>query len=316
MSVVVVGSVAFDSIKTPTGSIDETLGGSAVHFSLAASLFGPVRLVGVVGSDFPAEHRDLLSSRGIDLEGLETVEGGETFRWSGEYHRDMDQRDTLSVELNVFEDFEPNIPRSYRGGSYLFLGNGSPVTQASVLDQMDNAPLVVVDTMDLWIQTARSELESLLGRVDLLVLNEQEASLLSDEKNVVKAGRIIQKMGPRFVVIKQGQHGSLISHRGGEVSLPALPLAEVEDPTGAGDSFAGGMLGALSRASSSDLDSLKVSVAWGTVTASFCCQGFGVAGILSADRELLQERFEQYRSGHREHPAVSTLSRALQRRIG
>lgn len=295
MSVVVVGSVAFDSIKTPTGSAQETLGGSAVHFSLAAALFGPVRLVGVVGSDFPTEHRDLLSSSGVDLEGLETVEGGETFRWSGEYHQDMDHRDTLSVELNVFEEFQPKIPESYSKDNFLFLGNGSPVTQSSVLDQMKSSPLVVVDTMDLWIQTARGELESLLKRVEILVLNDQEAFLLSDERNVVSAGRAIQKLGPRFVVIKQGQHGALISHGGGEVSLPALPLAEVIDPTGAGDSFAGGMLGALSGSGGVDLAALKVAVAWGTVTASFCCEGFGVAGILAADRELLQERFDKYR---------------------
>ncbi len=240
MSLVVVGSVAFDSIQTPDGALENALGGSAVHFSMAASYFGGVQLVGVVGEDFPDSHRQLMSSRGICLDGLEVVKGGETFRWSGKYFDDMDHRETLSVDLNVFENFKPDLPASYRDTGFLFLGNGAPLTQASVLDQVSSAPFTVVDTMDLWIDIARTDLEALLTRVDALVLNDEESQQLSGEKNVIIAGRKIREMGPRCVIIKRGQHGAFISHEDGEVALPALPLANVVDPTGAGDSFAGG----------------------------------------------------------------------------
>ncbi|MGA1202366.1 MAG: PfkB family carbohydrate kinase [Planctomycetota bacterium] len=296
MSLVVVGSVAFDSIKTPGGAISEALGGSATHFSLAASLFTPVRLVGVVGGDFPSEHLDLLRSHGIDLDGLEVVPDGRTFRWSGEYFEDMNQRETLSVELNVLDDHQPKLPDSYRDSRFLFLGNGPPVTQASVLDQMTGRPFVVADTMDLWIQTAHRELLELLPRLDGLVLNDQEAFLLSDDRNLVSAGRKILEMGPNYVVVKKGEHGSLIFHRDGEIALPGQPLGAVVDPTGAGDSFAGGLMGFLSRHGSVDLESFKTAVAWGTVTASFCCEAFGVDGILKADSDTLRGRFEDYRS--------------------
>ena len=296
MSLVVVGSVAFDSIKTPEGRIDEALGGSATHFALAASLFTPVRLVGVVGGDFPSEHLDLFESHAIDLEGLETVPDGKTFRWSGEYFEDMNQRETLSVELNVLDNHQPKVPESYRGSGFLFLGNGPPVTQASVLDQMTDRPFVVADTMNLWIQTAQKELLDLLPRLDGLVLNDEEAFLLSDERNLVKAGQKILGMGLSYVVVKKGEHGSMIFHEGGQISLPAQPLSEVHDPTGAGDSFAGGLMGFLTRHGSVDLASFKAAVAWGTVTASFCCEAFGVHGILQADPEALRARFEQYRA--------------------
>ncbi|OUU26252.1 MAG: sugar kinase [Planctomycetia bacterium TMED53] len=296
MSLVVVGSVAFDSIETPNGALENALGGSAVHFSMAASYFGEVRLVGVVGEDFPDSHRQLLSSRGICLDGLEVVEGGSTFRWSGKYFDDMDHRETLSVDLNVFENFKPDLPATYRDTGFLFLGNGAPVTQASVLDQVSASPFTVVDTMDLWIDIARPDLESLLARVDALVLNDEESQQLSGEKNVVLAGRKIRSMGPRYVIIKRGQHGAMISHEGGEVTLPALPLASVVDPTGAGDSFAGGLMGCLMKSGRTDLTGIKVAVAWGTVTASFCCQGFGVEGLKEINAEDLQDRFESYKN--------------------
>ena len=296
MSLVVVGSVAFDSIQTPDGALENALGGSAVHFSMAASYFGGVQLVGVVGEDFPDSHRQLMSSRGICLDGLEVVEGGETFRWSGKYFDDMDHRETLSVDLNVFENFKPDLPASYRDTGFLFLGNGAPLTQASVLDQVSASPFTVVDTMDLWIDIARTDLEALLTRVDALVLNDEESQQLSGEKNVLLAGRKIREMGPRCVIIKRGQHGALISHEDGEVALPALPLANVVDPTGAGDSFAGGLMGCLMKSERTDLAGLKVAVAWGTVTASFCCQGFGVQGLEKITAGDLQDRFETYRN--------------------
>lgn len=295
MSLVVVGSVAFDSIKTPEGSIDEALGGSATHFSLAAALFTPVKLVGVVGGDFPSEHLDLLESHGVDLEGLETVADGRTFRWSGEYFEDMNSRETLSVELNVLDAHQPKVPASYRDAKFLFLGNGPPVTQASVLDQMDAKPFVLADTMDLWIQTENRALHDLLPRLDGLVLNDEEAFLLSDERNLVKAGKKILAMGPRYVVVKKGEHGSMIFHGDEQVALPAQPLAEVHDPTGAGDSFAGGVMGYLAQHGDVTLESFKHAVAWGTVTASFCCEAFGVHGILQADPEAVRERFARFR---------------------
>ena len=296
MSLVVVGSVAFDSIQTPDGALENALGGSAVHFSMAASYFGGVQLVGVVGEDFPVEHRQLLTDRGICIDGLEVVEGGKTFRWSGKYFDDMDRRETLSVDLNVFENFRPDLPGSYRNAQYLFLGNGAPVTQASVLDQMGSRPFTVVDTMDLWIDIARPDLESLVSNVDALVLNDEESQQLSGEKNVVLAGRKILAMGPRYVITKRGQHGAMIFHADGEVTLPAIPLGNVVDPTGAGASFAGGMMGCLLRSDRTDLQGIKVAVAWGTVTASFCCQGFGVEGLKKISPTDLQERFGQYRN--------------------
>ena len=306
MSLVVVGSVAFDSIKTPGGQVDDALGGSAVHFAIAASLFTPVRLVGVVGGDFPTEHLDLLEAHSVDLAGLRVQEDGRTFRWSGEYFDDMNQRETLSVELNVLDNYQPTLPESYRDSGFVFLGNGPPITQASVLDQVDGRPFVLADTMDLWIQTAHRELVDLLPRLDGLVLNDQEAFLLSDEGNLVQAGRKILSMGPRFVVVKKGEHGSMIFHPDGQIALPAQPLSSVCDPTGAGDSFAGGLMGFLARHGSVDLASFKNAVAWGTVTASFCCEAFGVHGILSADPDGLRARYEEFRSmlTLEEHPAA------------
>ncbi|HIO65923.1 MAG TPA: sugar kinase [Planctomycetes bacterium] len=295
MSLVVVGSVAFDSIETPDGSVKDALGGSAVHFSLAAALFGPVQLVGVVGEDFTADCHNILREKGVSTEGLEVIPGGKTFRWSGKYFDDMDQRETLSTDLNVFEKFQPTLPVEYCQAGFLYLGNGAPATQSSVLDQMSGKPFCVVDTMNFWIDGNRSELLELLGRVDALVLNDEEAYLLTGEKNLVRAGRSIRKMGPRIVIAKKGQHGATIFHEAGETALPALPLADVVDPTGAGDSFAGGMMGSLQSCGSVDLETLKVAVAWGTVTASFCCGGYGVEGLLEADPVSLRERFEQYR---------------------
>lgn len=296
MSLVVVGSVAFDSIKTPHGAVDQALGGSAVHFSLASRVFTKTQLVGVVGHDFPDEHRSLLGDRGIDLAGLEVVADGETFRWSGEYSDDMNHRDTLSVDLNVFEAFDPKLPDSYRDSKFVFLANGAPVTQASVLDQIRGEPFVMADTMDLWIQIARDDLNSLLERVNGLVLNDQEAFLLSDHKNLVQAGRwIAERYSLQIVVIKKGEHGCLVVWEGEEINLPAFPLADVLDPTGAGDAFAGGAMGHLAREGRTDLAAFKRAVAWGTVTASYCCEGFGVDRIAALEEAEAQQRYDHYR---------------------
>lgn len=294
MSVLVVGSVAFDDIKTPHGSVTRTLGGSAAYFALASCLFVETKLVSVVGGDFPAQYRDLLAGRGIDLEGLTTVGAGRTFHWSGEYSPDMNRRETLSVALNVLDGYHPVLPAGYAECPYVFLANGDPTTQMEVLDQVRGNPFVMADTMDLWIRTRRGDVEKLLERIDGLVLNDSEATLFTDETNLVAAGRRIRRFGPRFVVIKKGEHGALIFHDGGEVYLPASPLAEVKDPTGAGDSFAGGLMGHLAQCARHDLPSLKLAVAWGTVAASFCCQGFGVERLERLTRADLDDRHRHY----------------------
>lgn len=297
MSLVVVGSVAFDSIKTPHGAVDKALGGSAVHFSLASRLFAKTQLVGVVGKDFPDEHRELLSGRGIELSGLETVADGETFRWSGEYFADMNQRETLSVDLNVLEAFDPQLPAEYRNAPFVFLANGAPATQASVIDQIDGKPFVMADTMDLWIRIEREELNAVLERVNGLVLNDQEAFLLSDHKNLVQAGRwIADRYKLKIVVVKKGEHGCLVIWEGQELNLPAFPLGNVLDPTGAGDAFAGGAMGYLAQEGRTDLETFKRAIAWGTVTASFCCEGFGVNRIAELSEAEARERFDRFRA--------------------
>lgn len=297
MTLVVVGSVAFDSIITPIGRADEALGGSAVHFALSSAFQGPVKLVGVVGNDFPDERRELMSSRGIELEGLETVPDGKTFRWEGKYHEDMNSRETLSVELNVFEHFEPKLPKSYQETDFLFLANGAPMTQASVLEQVSGRPFVMADTMDLWIKIAHSELEDLLRRIDGLVLNDEEAALLTGIDNTIEAGRMIQrKYELRYVILKKGEHGCLIFHDGPDIALPAVPVSQVTDPTGAGDSFAGGVMSYLARAGNTDIDTMKCAVAWGTVMASFCCEDFGVNRMLELRLEDAEARYHHFRS--------------------
>lgn len=295
MSLVVVGSVAFDSIVTPAKRQDEVLGGSAIHFSMSSSFHTSTKLVGVVGEDFPADRRQILRDRGIDIEGLETVAGGKTFRWEGKYHDDMNQRETISVELNVFERFEPVLRPSHRSARFLFLANAAPRTQARVLDQIEPGAFVMADTMNLWVQTAHADLEDLIRRIDGLVLNDEEAALLSEDDRTIPAGRMIrEKFGLRYLVIKKGEHGSIIFHDEGEVALPAFPLATVTDPTGAGDSFAGGLMGYLANASDLGLQSFKRGVAWGTVMASFCCEDFGVHRMTRLERSEMQSRFDEY----------------------
>lgn len=295
MSLLVVGSVAFDSIHTPTAQRERVLGGSAVYFSYAASYFTPVRLVGVVGDDWPEQHTELLRSRRVDTSGLQVKSGQKTFYWKGKYLSNMNDRETLEVELNVFGDFDPHVPEEFRDSRYVFLANGSPVVQGKVLDQMTAPALVVADTMDLWIQTQHSELLELLKRVDGLVINDSEAKLLTEEENVVAAGQKIREMGPRFVIVKKGEHGAMFFGEQMMCTLPAFPTANVVDPTGAGDSFAGGMMGYLAAQNRHDEETIKRSLAYGTLVASFNVEDFSLEQMQRIEMEDLDRRLELYR---------------------
>ncbi len=294
MSLLVVGSIAFDSIKTPYGSVESALGGSATYFSLAASLLTDVRLMGVVGEDFPDEHLRMFEAHNIDTRGLE-VTAGKTFRWTGAYEGDMNEAETLAVELNVFADFDPRIPDEYVDSRFVFLANGSPSVQRTVLEQVASAELVVCDTMNYWIETANAELRSLLSEVDGIVLNDQEARMLTGRDVLVEAGSDIMDMGPEFVVIKKGEHGAMLCARDVCVPVPGYPTRLVKDPTGAGDSFAGGMMGAIARDEDLSLRGLKRALAYGTVTASMTVEGFGTSVLEGARREGLEGRLEEFR---------------------
>jgi len=293
MSLLVVGSIAFDCIKTPAAEVHDVLGGAAVYFSLAASHFSPVRLVGVVGRDFPESHLKMLADRGVDTAGVE-VAGGKTFRWSGEYFGGMNRRETRSVELNVFESFEPKIPARFRESEYVFLANAPPSTQASVLDQVRKPRFVMADTMDLWIRTQRSDLDALLRRVDGIVINDDEARLLTGSESLVRAGKDILEMGPQRVVLKKGEHGGMLFTREKVIPLPAYPVAELRDPTGAGDSFAGGLMGYLASAGNVETASFQRALARATVLASFTVEDFGVRRLLEARREDIEQRYREY----------------------
>jgi len=291
MPVLVVGSIALDHIKTPTAEHRQLLGGSASYASVAASFFGPVQLVGVVGEDFPPQHRQLYLDRKIDLAGLE-VAPGKTFCWSGEYELNMNNRRTLSVELNVFEKFDPKLPESYRETPYVLLGNIAPSLQRSVRRQSLKPKFVVADTMDLWIEIARPDLLELLKEVDMLILNDSEARMLTEEDNVIRAGKKIAAMGPRYVAVKKGEHGCLLFGRDGEFfSTGAFPLEKIHDPTGAGDCFAGGFIGHLARTDDVSFPNLKEAVIQGTLVASFCCEEFSLRRLekLHAD-EIVARR--------------------------
>jgi len=295
MSLLVVGSVAIDSIETPTETRENILGGSATYFSYSASFFSPVKLVGVVGEDFPQEHVELLRGRGIDTAGLHVVRGGKTFFWKGKYLPNMNDRETLEVHLNVFGDFRPKLPESFKQCEFIFLANGSPVTQMSVLEQTPAAKLVVADTMDLWIREQHDELMSLLRRIDGLVMNDSEAKLLSGDENLVSAGHKVLALGPRFVVIKKGEHGAMFFSKHETYVLPAFPTERVIDPTGAGDSFAGGMMGYLAAENNFEPKTLKEAMAYGILVASYNVEDFSLERLKQIDRSDLDLRMEMYR---------------------
>ncbi len=293
MSLLVVGSIAWDSIETPLGKAEKTLGGSAVYFSLAASLFTKVRLVGVVGEDFPKQGLQFVQDRGVDLSGLERAQG-ETFRWSGKYEGDMNEAKTLETHLNVFGDFKPKVPASFRDSKFVFLANGAPKTQLSVLDQISGKPFVAADTMNLWIEHTRPELQFLLSKIDLLTINEGESRLLTGERKIIRAGRKILELGPRFVFIKAGEHGAFFFSKDFEFALPAYPTGEVNDPTGAGDSFAGGVMGFLAQSGTVNEANLRKAMAYGTIVSSFVVEQFGVEGLKELEREAIEARLREF----------------------
>jgi sugar/nucleoside kinase (ribokinase family) len=295
MSLLVTGSIGIDTIQTPTGQASDVLGGSAVYFSLAASLLSPVRLVGVVGEDFPRHFLDVFAGRPIDIRGLETRKGSKTFRWHGRYAGDMNEAETLRTDLNVLGEGAPTVPAAFRDSKVVFLANTHPALQRELLAQVDPPEFVVCDTMNLWIRTTREELCKMLATVDGVVLNDGEARLLTEENLLVRAGQKIQKMGPKVVLIKKGEHGCVILAGGMVWALPAFPTADLVDPTGAGDSFAGGMMGYLAKVGRYDAEAVKAAVARGTVAASFAIEAFSLDGLRRATAEAFEARLEQYR---------------------
>ena len=300
MSLVVVGSVAYDGVETPHGKVDRMLGGAATYIALAAAYFTPVKLVAVVGDDFAPEDGALLASRDIDLAGLERVAGGKTFFWAGVYSADMNDRTTLRTDLNVFADFDPKLPESYRGEPYLLLGNIQPALQRGVLSQMNQLKLAGGDTMNYWIQDFRQELLATIAQWDFLLINDSEAQMLSGWRNLRRAAAAIQAMGPRTLVIKRGEYGAVHFHGDDHFIAPGYLLEEVFDPTGAGDSFAGGFIGYLAgqgvAAKDADVATLRRAVIYGSVMGSFCCEKFGVDRFRSLTREEIDARFREFQS--------------------
>ncbi|MBK8101186.1 MAG: sugar kinase [Planctomycetes bacterium] len=292
MSLLVVGSTAFDTVETPHGIARDCLGGSSTYFALAARLFTNVRLVSVVGDDFPPASRQLLESRGIDLTGVE-VKPGKTFRWHGRYSADMNSRSTIDVQLNTFGDFKPKVPAASKDTPFVFLANGSPGTQMSVLEQMQKPKFCVADTMDLWIERERDGLLKLLQRIDGIIVNDAEARMLTGRHNLIDAGRAILDLGPRLAIVKKGEHGSFLFSHWFHWALPAYPTSAVVDPTGAGDSFAGGFMGHLATCDTVSLWNMKRAIAYGTVTASLTVEGFGVDRLAAVDRAAVERRYHE-----------------------
>jgi sugar/nucleoside kinase (ribokinase family) len=292
MSVLIVGSTALDSIKTPKAENPRLLGGSASHAAVAASFFGPVKLVGVVGDDFPKRYIQLYKRHRIDLQGLQVLPGN-TFHWSGEYESNMNNRRTLLTELGVFEKFNPSLPDSYQSTPFVLLANIAPALQHHVLDQMRRPRFVAADTMDLWIKVALPDLLRLLKRLDAFVLNDSEAQQLTGEDNVFVALKAIHRLGPKYVVVKQGSHGSILSGPQGLFLCPAYPLVKVVDPTGAGDSFVGGMMGYLAAGKGPIDGHLRRAMTYGSVIASFCCEGFGVQRTTRVSRAQIDGRVKE-----------------------
>ena len=296
MSIVVVGTVAFDKIETPFDKTDRILGGAATYISLAASHFTEnINLVSVIGGDFPEEYISIFRKNKINLDGLQIKPKGKSFFWSGKYHSDMNSRDTLVTELNVLADFEPLLPESYQSPEFLVLGNLTPSVQMRVLDQLKKRPrLIVMDTMNFWMDTAWDDLMKVIGRVDVLTVNDGEARQLTGEYSLVKAAQKILTMGPKFLVIKKGEHGALLFHQKSVFYAPALPLEEVFDPTGAGDTFAGGFIGHLARTKDISFDNLKNAIIYGSAMASFAVEKFGTEGLIGLTPEIIDERVKMF----------------------
>ena len=296
MKLVIVGTVAFDAIETPFAKSDRIVGGAATYIALTSSHFvKECGLISVIGDDFPKEVLSDLKARGVDQQGLQVKKGEKSFFWSGRYHYDLNSRDTLATELNVLAGFQPVVPEEYKECEFLMLGNLDPVVQMSVIEQMPNRPhLVVMDTMNFWMDTAWDELMKVLAKVDVLTINDEEARQMTKEYSLVKAARKIMEMGPRYVVIKKGEHGAMLFHERHIFFSPALPMEEVVDPTGAGDTFAGGFIGFLAQSGNTSFENMKRAVIVGSAMASFACEKFGTERLLQLNREVISERIEEF----------------------
>ncbi len=293
MSLLAVGTLAYDSVETPSGRADEVLGGAATYFCYAASFFGPVRLMSIVGEDFRASDRELLAGRDVDLAGVEVVPG-KSFRWAGRYEGDMNVAETLDTQLNVFEDYEPTVPEAFRDSSFLFLANSPPSMQAHVLDQMRKGTFTAMDTMNLWIDTAAEDLSGVLQRVDLLIINDHEARMLAERPTLIASGRAILELGPQAVIVKKGEHGAFLFSREWFYAIPAFPVETIVDPTGAGDSFAGGVMGYLAQAGEVNEENMKRAMLYGSIVASFNVQDFSLRRFQSIDRGAIETRFQEF----------------------
>lgn len=296
MSLLVVGTVAFDAIETPFGKTDKIIGGAATYISLSASYFTKkINLVSVVGDDFPQDTIKMLQCKGVNSEGLQILKGQKTFFWSGKYHNDMNSRDTLVTELNVLADFNPVVPASFQGSEFLMLGNLTPVVQEKVLDQLKSRPkLVVLDTMNFWMDVALDDLKRVLKKIDVLTINDEEARQLSKEHSLVKAAQKILAMGPKYLIIKKGEHGALLFDKEQVFFAPALPLEDVFDPTGAGDTFAGGFIGYLASTNDVSFDNMKRAIIYGSAMASFCVEKFGTERLLDLTQKDVEDRIQQF----------------------
>lgn len=297
MSLIVVGSMAFDAIETPFGKSDKIVGGAATYIAWSASNFyRPVKQLSVVGGDFPKEELSMLSARGVNMEGVEIKENEKSFFWSGKYHLDMNTRDTLDTQLNVLANFNPVVPESYQDCDFLMLGNLAPAVQLKVIQQLKNRPkLVVLDTMNFWMETAMVDLEKVLEKVDVLMINDSEARQLSGQYSLVKAAKDIIKMGPKYVVIKKGEHGALLFHGDQVFVAPALPLEDVFDPTGAGDTFAGGFIGHIARTKDISFENMKSAIIVGSAMASFCVEKFGTLRLKEINSKDIERRIQQFK---------------------
>jgi len=296
LSLLVVGSVALDSVETPFDKIEDALGGSATYISLAASYFSAlVELIGVVGNDFPKKYIEMLEQHNIGLEGLQIIEGEKTFRWGGKYHYDLNFRDTLFTELNAFQNFNPIIPEKFRKAKYICLGNIDPILQMKVLDQVSDPQFVVCDTMNLWINTMKNDLLKLLKRVTVFILNDSEARMLTEEPNLIKAAKQIRQMGPEILIIKKGEHGAMLFTEDTIFSAPAYPMEMILDPTGAGDTFAGGFIGYLHHKRELNSENIKRAIIYGSTMASFCVEQFSTNGLENLSYLKIQDRFREFK---------------------
>jgi sugar/nucleoside kinase (ribokinase family) len=296
MSLIVVGTMAFDAIETPFGKIDQVIGGSATYAAYAASNFiQPINQVSIIGFDFPDEEIKALQTRGVVMDGVQVVKNKKSFFWSGRYHEDMNSRDTLVTDLNVLADFDPRLPDSYRGSEFVMLGNLQPTVQMNVIKQLKNPKLIVMDTMNFWMESAMPELEKVLKKIDVLLINDAEARQLSGQYSLVKASKTILSMGPKFLIVKKGEHGALLFHGDKVFFAPALPLEEVFDPTGAGDTFAGGFMGHLAKTRDISFENMKTAIIVGSAMASFCVEKFGPNRLKEISKGDIDKRLQQFR---------------------